>query len=218
MQWSGDRNAGFSGADPQQLYLPPIADPLYGFQAVNVEAQERSASSLLNWQRRMIAIRGRRPALGRGDMVMLHPANRSVLAILRLHGEEITLVVANLSRFVQPVELDLHEFAGRLPVEVIGQTPFPTIDDHPNVLTLGPHAFYWLDLLPQDATEYPSLADEPELAVSGDWNALFRGESLESLERERLPEFIARQRWFGGKEQGIDGARLNSLVPIERGV
>src|SRR5690606_26207778 len=174
MQWSGDRNGGFSRADPQRLYLPLIADPLYGFQAVNVEAQERSASSFLNWQRRMIAIRGRRTALGRGDLTMLHPSNRSVLAFVRTYGDEITLVVANLSRFVQPVELDLSEYAGRLPVEVIGQTEFPTIEETPYFLTLGPHTFYWLDLNQQDQVDYAALAEEDEIVVTGDWPALLR--------------------------------------------
>ncbi len=216
MQWSGDRNGGFSKADPQRLYLPLIADPLYGFQAVNVEAQERSASSFLNWQRRMIAIRGRRTALGRGDLTMLHPTNRSVLAFIRRYGDEVMLVVANLSRFVQPVELDLSEFAGMRPIEVIGQTPFPPIDEHPYFLTLGPHNFYWLDLHQQDAEEYASLEDE--IVVAGDWSMLLRGAALRKLERERLPDFIARQRWFGGKAHGVDAARLRSLVPVEQGV
>ena len=125
MQWSFDRNGGFSRADPERLYLPPIMDSVYGFEAVNVEAQSRSPSSLLNWMKRLIAARRSRRAFGRGTLRFLYPSNRKVIAYLRTYGEEIILCVANLSRSPQAVELDLAEFRGRQPVELLGRSAFP---------------------------------------------------------------------------------------------
>jgi maltose alpha-D-glucosyltransferase/alpha-amylase len=146
MQWSGDRNAGFSRADTAALYSPLIMDPVYGYQAVNVEAQQRSPSSLLNWTKRMIRIRKRYPVFGRGSIEFLCPENRKVLAYLRSDGEQTVLVVANLSRFSQPVELDLQRFQGMNMVELIGETHFPTVRQEPYFLSLGPHGFYWFRL------------------------------------------------------------------------
>jgi maltose alpha-D-glucosyltransferase/alpha-amylase len=146
MQWSPDRNAGFSRADPQRLYLPPIMDPVYGYQAVNVEAQERDPGSLLNWTKRMLRIRRESRAFGRGRLAFLNPGNRKVLAYLREYADEAVLCVANLARSAQPVELDLRRFKGRVPVELLGRTPFPPIGDLPYLLTLGGHGFYWFRL------------------------------------------------------------------------
>ncbi|HEX6776598.1 MAG TPA: maltose alpha-D-glucosyltransferase [Ktedonobacterales bacterium] len=147
MQWSSDRNAGFSKADTAMLYSPPIVDPVYGYQSVNVEAQLRTPSSLLNWTKRMIRIRRRYPVFGRGSIEFLNPENRKVLAYLRSDGEQTVLVVANLSRFSQPVELDMRRFKGMTPVELIGETTFPTVrEDLPYFLSLGPHGFYWFRL------------------------------------------------------------------------
>src|SRR6266571_302334 len=147
MQWSGDRNAGFSRADPQALYLPLVIDPVYHYQSVNVEAQRRVPSSLLNWMRRLIAIRKRYPVFGRGTIEFLHPTNLAVLAYLRRDDDQTVLVVNNLSRWVQPVELDLHEYAGALPIELFGETAFPRIRaETPYFLSLGPHTFYWFRL------------------------------------------------------------------------
>jgi maltose alpha-D-glucosyltransferase/alpha-amylase len=146
MQWNGDRNAGFSRADPQALYLPLVIDPIYHYQAINVEAQRRGPSSLLNWMRRLIAIRKRYPVFGRGAIEFLHPTNLTVLAYLRCHEDQTILVVNNLSRFVQPVELDLSKFVGYLPVELFGETVFPRITENPYFLSLGPHTFYWFRL------------------------------------------------------------------------
>ncbi len=147
MQWSSDRNAGFSRADTAMLYSPLIVDPVYGYQSVNVEAQLRTPSSLLNWTKRMIRIRRRYPVFGRGSIEFLDPENRKVLAYLRSDGEQTVLVVANLSRFSQPVELDLRRFKGMRPVELIGETPFPIVrEDLPYFLSLGPHGFYWFRL------------------------------------------------------------------------
>ena len=146
MQWNGDRNAGFSRADPQALYLPLVIDPVYHYQAINVEAQRRSPSSLLNWMRRLIAIRKRYPVFGRGDIHFLHPSNLTVLAYFRCYQDQMILVVNNLSRFVQPVELDLSAYVDYVPVELFGETVFPRITEAPYFLSLGPHTFYWFRL------------------------------------------------------------------------
>ncbi len=147
MQWSGDRNAGFSKCDPSQLYLPIISDPLYHYQAVNVESQQRSPSSLLNWLKRLIAVRKKTQVFGRGSLEFVQAANQSVVAFLRRHGEETVLVVSNLSRFAQPADLDLHAFAGCVPVEMIGGHRFQKIGSEPYEVTLSPHAFFWFRLV-----------------------------------------------------------------------
>jgi maltose alpha-D-glucosyltransferase/alpha-amylase len=146
MQWNGDRNAGFSRSDPQALYLPLVIDPVYHYQAINVEVQRRGPSSLLNWMRRLIAIRKRYPVFGRGTIEFLHPSNLAILAYVRTHEDHIILAVNNLSRFVQPVELDLSAFLGYVPVELFGETVFPRIGEQPYLLSLGPHTFYWFRL------------------------------------------------------------------------
>jgi maltose alpha-D-glucosyltransferase / alpha-amylase len=146
MQWTGDRNAGFSRADPAMLYAPPIMDPVYGYQAVNVEAQQRNPSSLLNWMRRMIALRKKHKTFGRGTFQFLPSKNPRVLTYVRRWEGEAILCVASLSRFVQPVELDLSEFKGMTPVEMMGNVEFPPVGDLPYFLTLGPHGFYWFQL------------------------------------------------------------------------
>src|SRR5690606_38876480 len=141
MQWSPDRNGGFSRADPARLYLPPIMDPIYGFGAVNVEAQQRDPSSLLNWMKRMITVRQQHQAFGRGTLRLLYPRNRKILAYLREYEDDTILCVANLSRSAQAVELDLKEFRGYVPVGVLGCSPFPPIGDLPFLLTLPGHRF-----------------------------------------------------------------------------
>jgi maltose alpha-D-glucosyltransferase / alpha-amylase len=164
MQWSSDRNAGFSRADTAMLYSPPIVDPVYGYQSVNVEAQLRTPSSLLNWTKRMIRIRRRYPVFGRGSIEFLNPENRKVLAYLRSDGEQTVLVVANLSRFSQPVELDMRRFKGMTPVELIGETTFPTVrEDLPYFLSLGPHGFYWFRL---DKQTEPAIEVGAETAAT----------------------------------------------------
>jgi maltose alpha-D-glucosyltransferase / alpha-amylase len=146
MQWTGDRNAGFSRADVHALYAPLVADPVYGYQAVNVESQERVPGSMLNWMKRLIRVRRAHPVFGRGTLEFLHPDNRRVLAYLREHEGVTILCVANLSRFAQYVELDLSRFNGRQPVELIGRVHFPPIGELPYLLTLGPHDFFWFEL------------------------------------------------------------------------
>jgi maltose alpha-D-glucosyltransferase/alpha-amylase len=146
MQWSGDRNAGFSAASPEALYSPVISDPVYGYQAVNVESQRRDQSSLFHWMKNMIRLRKLFSVFGRGTLELLAPANTHVLAYLRRYHDEVVLCVANLSRFAQPVELDLHQFSGYRPVEMLGYTPFPAVGPGSYCLTLGPYGFYWFEL------------------------------------------------------------------------
>jgi maltose alpha-D-glucosyltransferase/alpha-amylase len=148
MQWTGDRNAGFSRADPAQLYAPPIMDPVFGYQAVNVEAQERSTTSLLNWVKRLTRVRRQHPVFGRGALKVLKPSNDKVLAFTRSHEGVTVLVVANLSRFVQSAMVDLSAHKGLEPVEIVGGHAMPAIGDLPYFFTLGPHGFFWLRLVP----------------------------------------------------------------------
>jgi maltose alpha-D-glucosyltransferase / alpha-amylase len=146
MQWTPDRNAGFSSCDPQRLYLPVIMDPVYGYQVINVESQMRSSTSLLHWTRRMIDVRKRHPTFGMGDYEELGVSNPSVLAFVRQFGDDLVLCVNNLSRFAQPVELDLRRFEGRTPIELIGGVHFPRVGELPYLLTMPGHGFYWFQL------------------------------------------------------------------------
>jgi maltose alpha-D-glucosyltransferase/alpha-amylase len=146
MQWSGERNGGFSEADATHLYSPVIRDPVYGYQAVNVESQEHDPASLLHWMRNMIRLRRLFKVLGRGTIDFLQPANRRILAYLRRDQNDVILCVANLARTVQPAELDLSEWAGATPVEMVGYTEFPAIGELPYFLTLAPYGFYWFEL------------------------------------------------------------------------
>ncbi len=213
MQWSGDRNAGFSRANPQKLYLPVITDPEYHFEAVNVEAQQNNPSSLLWWMRRLIALRKRFKAFSRGRIEFLQPENRKVLVFVRHFEDEHVLVVANLSRFTQAVELDLSEHEGRVPVELFGHTGFPRIGELPYFLTLGPHTFYWFQLTPERSGEQPSeelglRPDWPVLApADGDWRSLVAGDEREALEQV-LPAYLRPRRWFGGKARKIRSAEV----------
>ncbi len=216
MQWSPDRNAGFSRADPQRLYLPPIMDPVYGYQSINVEAQLRDPSSLLSWTKRMLAVRKTSQAFGRGTRRFLKPGNRKILAYLREYGDDSILCVANLSRSAQPVELNLSAFKGRVPVEMLGRTTFPPIGDLPYLLTLAAYGFYWFKLT-ADA-EAPVVArTDPRRSTSGPcWccstagaacsaTAWCRGASAWrrrpgcNSRPTRCPRFIETQRWYAAK-------------------
>ncbi|HVT59695.1 MAG TPA: maltose alpha-D-glucosyltransferase [Thermoanaerobaculia bacterium] len=231
MQWSGDRNAGFSTANPQRLYLPVITDPEYHYQAINVETQQGNPHSLLWWTRRLIALRKRYRAFGRGSLELLRPGNHHVLAFVRRWQVETMLVVANLSRFVQPVELDLREFAGLTPVELFGGTQFPLISaERPYPLTIGQHAFYWFSLQREPARR-PGLREAgvaagknargetgedevPVIALQGSWESCFAGPSRAAFEAAlaaRLPEY----RWFGGKARTLRTASVTEAVPLE---
>ena len=214
MQWNVDRNAGFSSADPARLYLPVIMDPVYGYQAVNVESQERDSSSLLHFMRRMIALRRQHKAFGRGSIEFLKPSNRSVLAYVRRYMGEIILVTANLSRFVQPAELDLSEFKDHIPVEMIGRTEFPRIGDLPYFITMGPHSFYWFRLEPQaepitiGVKSTASISSIPQITLENLWPTLLEPEYLYTLANDILPSYLKSQRWFRGKSKNISSCRL----------
>jgi maltose alpha-D-glucosyltransferase/alpha-amylase len=223
MQWSSDRNGGFSASDPERLYLPPIMDPIYGFEAVNVEAQSRSTSSLLNWMRRIIAVCQQHRAMGVGTLRILYPGNRKVLAYLREHENDIVLCVANLARSAQAVELDLSRFKGRVPVELLGRSAFPPIGDLPYLLTLPGYGFYWF-ILPEEA-EAPHWHESmpqplPEfvtLVMRGNWRSLLSGREAQELGTDVLPAFIGKQRWFAAKDSRIARARLLILGELDDG-
>ncbi|MFO0866990.1 MAG: maltose alpha-D-glucosyltransferase [Gemmataceae bacterium] len=222
MQWSPDRNAGFSTADAAHLFAPPVADPVYGFGSVNVESQRRDASSLLHWVRQLIAIRKQSPAWSRGSLTMLEPDNRKVLAFIRRHGGETFLVVANLARTAQPVELDLSDFRGLFPVEAFGRTAFARISERPYALTLGPHAFFWFRLQadPEDVASRlapirtEEVAEIPMLKVTAGWDAFFDAGISEDLETQILPKFLRSQRWFGGKAREVCRVRICDHVEL----
>jgi maltose alpha-D-glucosyltransferase/alpha-amylase len=233
MQWTSDRNGGFSRADPQRLYLPPIQDPVYGYEAVNVEAQSRLSSSLLSWTRRLLAVRGSTQAFGRGQFTMLHPGNRKVLAYVRTHDDEVILCVANVSRVAQPVELDLAAWKGRVPVEMMGRSTFPPIGDLPYMLTLPGHGFFWfrlsIDATPPRWHADRLPAEDLEVMVLFDgWNSFFRHrvvpwriglaeKTREQLERDLLPRFLQRQRWFAGKAGQVDRVVLTDHAQLASG-
>ncbi len=220
MQWNMDRNAGFSTADIARLYLPVIMDPVYGYQAVNVEAQERDPSSMLHFMRRMIALRRQHKAFGRGATYFLKPQNRKILAYIRSYKGEILLIVANLSRFVQPAELDLADFSGRIPVEMIGRTEFPPIGEFPYFLTLGPHSFYWFRLespaepIKARRQKTADLPDVPQLVLDEMWVTLLEPEYLYTLGNDILPRFLADQRWFRGKAKELVSCRVNDWCKL----
>ena len=225
MQWSIDRNGGFSRVDPARLVLPPIQDPIYGFQAVNVEAQAADPHSLLNWTRRMLAVRGRHRAFGRGIQRFLYPSNRKILAYLREHtndtgATETILCVSNLSRTAQAVELDLSSYAGRVPVDIVGGSVFPPLGQLNYLLTLQPYGVFWFLLA--EAAQLPSwhsLPPEPLpdyvtlITREGAAGALNpAGRSL--IDREVLPAYLPKRRWFASKSETLSGTSLAYTVPL----
>jgi maltose alpha-D-glucosyltransferase/alpha-amylase len=209
MQWSGDRNAGFSRATPAKLYSPVIMDPITGYEAVNVEAQQGDPSSLLSWMRNMIALRKLFSVFGRGSLEFLNPSNRKVLAYLRRDDDQQVLCVANLSRFAQPVDLDLPELEGVTPVEMLGYVDFPPIGKQPYRLTLGPYGFLWLELHAQ-AQPQETLAGTSALSpiVADTWESVLEGAGRYWLESALFPEYLAKQRWFGGKARRIRSTKI----------
>jgi maltose alpha-D-glucosyltransferase / alpha-amylase len=220
MQWNSDRNAGFSRAVPAKLYSPVIMDPIWGYEAINVEAQESDTSSLLHWTRNMIALRKLFQVFGRGTQEFLKPENRKVLAYLREYEGEHVVCVANLSRFAQPVTLDLSRFAGMVPVEMLGYVPFPKIEATPYPLTLAPYGFIWLELQPAKTVEEEGgtpeqIAKEVTLPAN-DIESALTGAGAQLLQEAFLPRYICSQRWFGAKSRTIrnvcilDWARLDS--------
>jgi maltose alpha-D-glucosyltransferase/alpha-amylase len=228
MQWSSDRNAGFSRADPARLYAPPIQDPVYGYQGINVEAQERYPFSLLNWMKRMIALRRQHPVLGRGTIDFVGCANRKILAFLRRDDRESILVVVNLSRDVQPAALDLAAFAGLMPVEMHGLTEFPRIGDQPYSLTIGPYASYWFTLQQESMQVTPRAAAPadadaavvealPVLLMGVDWTNVLDAGTRGVLERQALLPFLRRQRWMVPAARELRQARFADWSPLKLG-
>ncbi|HEY3636828.1 MAG TPA: maltose alpha-D-glucosyltransferase [Rhizomicrobium sp.] len=220
MQWSSDRNGGFSRADPASLVLPPIMDPIWGYEAVNVEAQWRNPHSLLNWLRHMLVERSRHQAFGRGTLRLLQPQNRKVLAYLREYEGDTILCVVNVSRSAQAVELDLNEFAGRTPIELLGGTPFPPIGQLTYMLTLPPYGFYWFKLS-KDAPapvwstamtgpfiEHQTFVLRSNLAQSLDHR------TKEVLERDILPVYVRGRRWFQHEGADIHEIRILTAAPM----
>jgi maltose alpha-D-glucosyltransferase / alpha-amylase len=213
MQWNQDRNAGFSAANPQRLYLPLVADPENHPAAVNVEAQQNNPTSLLWWMRRLIGAARRSPSLSRGDIEFLYPDNRKVVAFLRTFEEDRTLVVANLSRSAQFVELDLSRFDGQVPVELFGPTHFPRIGQLPYFITLGPYGYYWFQLQPDEREEEVAASPVPTLRAVSSWEEVLDDPAASGLERA-LPRYLVGQRWFGAKGRRIATASIADVVSI----
>lgn len=216
MQWSADRNAGFSRVNPHRLYLPVVVESEYHYEAVNVEAQRANPNSLWYWMKRLIATRKRFQALGRGTFEFLHPENRKVLAYTRTYDEEHILVVANLSRFVQTVELDLSPFKGMTPVEIFGRTEFPPIQDSPYFLSVSPHSFYWFTLKLQHSPLQPTIPQSqiPTLVVNDQWQTVFSQPELKATLESSLRDYLYTCRWFGGKSRTIQSAQITEIIPV----
>jgi maltose alpha-D-glucosyltransferase/alpha-amylase len=214
MQWSADRNAGFSRSNPQRLFLPIIIDPEYHFEAVNVEAQMANPSSLLWWMRRLIALRKRHPVFGRGDVHFLTPSNAKVLVFLRRDDSEHVLVIANLSRFSQPVELDLAEYVGWKPIELMGNVKFPKVEAGGKyALSVGPHGFYWFHLEPitLPATQAEGMID---IRVRGSGVPILKAADLHRALESRLPILLPRRRWFASKARTIRNVRIADRIDL----
>ncbi len=213
MQWSADRNAGFSAANPQSLILPVVIDHEYHYQTVNVEAQEGNLHSLLWWMRRLVALRRQFRAFGRGTVEFLNPSNPRVLAFIRAFGEERVLVVANLSRFVQYVELDLARFKGMVAVELFGRNPFPPLGEAAWPLSLGPHGFLWFSIEEPRRAAVVEAADAApaRIEVAEPGGNPFGRETLARLSRP-VASFVARSRWFAAKARHLKGLSISHVA------
>jgi len=216
MQWSADRNAGFSRANPQSLFLPIVVDPEYHYEAINVESQLANPSSILWWMKRLIALRKRYPVLGTGAIRFIQTSNPRVLAFLRHDATHTLLVVANLSRFVQPVEVPLGEFEGMRPTEVFGRVPFPAVGAAPYFLSLGPHGFFWflLERTAPAGLSSGSPAAAPEFQVDAPWDKAWDASTLRRGFERALPLLIADKRWFVSKARGPRAATIRSRLHL----
>ncbi len=217
MQWTPDRNGGFSRADPARLYAPTIMDPVYGYESVNVEAQSRSLSSLLSATKRLIAVRKSTLAFGRGSMTFIRPENRAVLCYVRQYRDEVILCVANLSRSAQATELDLSAWKDRVPLEMLGRSRFPAIGDAPYMITLAPYGFYWFELQEPDKSAPVTPRAVPEfetlvVPVNATWVSLARERGV--FERDVLPGYLARTRWYPQRLAREIQPRLVSAIPF----
>ncbi len=216
MQWNADRNAGFSRSNPQRLFLPVIVDPEHHYESVNVESQQANLSSVLWWMKRLIALRNRYPLFGLGSMRFVHSDNPRVLAYVREHEGQAVLVVANLSRFVQPCFLPIQEFAGRRMVEMFGSIAFPDVGETPYFLSLGPHELFWFVLEEPAPSQAAGSVDEevPEIVLDGPLEqALGTVAFARSLERI-LPGVLPRRRWFASKSRSLRSVRITEQLPV----
>jgi maltose alpha-D-glucosyltransferase/alpha-amylase len=218
MQWSGDRNAGFSTSNRQRLYLPVITDPEYHYETVNVETQHQNPHSLLSWMKRVIALRKHHRAFGRGTLELIRSENRKILAFVRRYESEQILVVANLSRFLQTVELDLSAWKGMVPMELFGSTDLPMIGETPYFLTLGPHSFFWFSLQPRSAALIPAdgqapAAVIPEIRITSGWDSVLLGSAKERLETVLLGN-VRQRRWFAGKARRLKSAQILDAITV----
>jgi len=218
MQWTSDRNGGFSRCDPARLYLPVIMDPVYGHQSVNVEAQQRSPSSFLNWMKRMIGVRRSNSAFSRGSLRFVRPSNRTVLAYVRQHENNIIICVANLSRSAQAAEIDLSPWKGRVPMEMLGRTAFPRIGELPYLVTLPPYGFFWFQLgepSEPNAETWTPLREIITLVWVGDLNSPVAIRERQTFERDVLPHFLMERRWFADKARGLPMVNLEAVFRLE---
>ena len=218
-QWSADRNAGFSRANPQKLFLPIIIDPEYHYEALNAEAQQSNSHSLLWWMKRMIDLRKRHPALNRGELEFLHPENRHVLVFIRESEDETILVIANLRRHVEYVELDLSRFKDHIPVELMGGGRFPRITEAPYFITMAPHSFTWFSLEPvENDTEKHNPYGVPVLSSSGkEWKDILAPGKNRKLLAENLGAYLSGTRWFGGKDRKLRNLSISSYLSVGDG-
>jgi maltose alpha-D-glucosyltransferase / alpha-amylase len=219
MQWSPDRNAGFSKVNPQKLFLPVIADPEYHYEAINVENLQRNPSSLLWWMRRVIAMRKRFIAFGRGRLEMLYPDNPKVLAFIRQHEDEVLLIVVNLSRFAQVTHLDLSRYAGMFPEEVFSRNHYPLIRESPYLITLGVHDYYWFQLRPERRESLVPPLEMPKITLrkGKNWSELFSGEAGQRLYEHVLPGYLGRARWFRSKARQVRQIKPLDVIEIPGG-
>lgn len=216
MQWSADRNAGFSRVNPHRLYLPVIVDSEYHYEAVNVEAQRANPNSLWWYMKRLLATRARYQAFGRGTFELLYPDNRKVLAFIRTYDGEHILVVANLSRFSQTVELDLSPFQGMVPVEIFGRVKFPAIDDSLYFLSLAPHSFYWFALQFQESlTQVPQpQAQLPTLTIRGKWQSILTQKATKASLESILADYLPYCPWFAQKDRPLRSVQIVETIAI----
>jgi maltose alpha-D-glucosyltransferase/alpha-amylase len=215
MQWSPDRNGGFSVANPQKLYLPVIIDPEYHFEAINVETQERNLSSLLWWMKRVIAMRKRFKAFSRGSLEFLSTDNPKVLAFLRRYKDEIILIIINLSRFSQVATIDLSDYEGYLPEEVFSQNRFPEVKQSPYVITLGPYDHHWLLMVQERESISSGLKQVAQLNTESSWRPPLSADQRKLLEREVLPRYLPNCRWFGGKGRSLKRVAIVEEIPLD---
>lgn len=212
MQWNANKNAGFSEANPHKLYLPVIIDPEYKYESINVESQQMSSSSLLWWMKRIINMRKQYKAFGRGNITFLSPSNAKVIAFTRTYGDEIILVLANLSRFPQAAELELEEFEDYVPMEMFSHNKFPRVTDRPYLFTMAPHGYFWF-VLQKEQGYVEDKGSQPGIKINH-WQELFSGKNLQQLEAKILPDYIKDCRWFGSKTRRIKNVRIKEIMDV----